>query len=253
MTEALQNEPVIFVVDTAQEDLTVAIMRGTKCVATRTEHVGNRHAERVLGLAAEVLEGAALTKKAIELVAFGTGPGSFTGLRVACGVAQGLAWALEIPVAAVSNLEALALHSLRAERLPAGKRIAVLNDARMHECYGAVYEVPADFEDGESLEKRLVLVSGPELVKPNEAAQYLTAWHADRVCGTGRAAYADLFVVPEGTAIDDASRAGGEDFGLLAASEAKLGRTMMPEAAAPIYVRNRVALTMAERAAGERL
>ena len=112
MTEELQNEPVIFVVDTAQEDLTVALMRGRRLLAARTEHVGNRHAERVLGLSALVLADAGLAKKDIEVVGFGEGPGSFTGLRVACGVAQGLAGALETPVVAVSNLEAHAAASL---------------------------------------------------------------------------------------------------------------------------------------------
>lgn len=249
MTEELQNEPVIFVVDTAQEDLTVALMRGRRLLAARTEHVGNRHAERVLGLSALVLTDAGLAKKDIEVVGFGEGPGSFTGMRVACGVAQGLAWALETPVVAVSNLEALAAASLRSAPLDAGARIAAVNDARMHECYAAVYEVPAGYAEGE----RLRPLSATLLLKPDAAEAYLADMQVARLCGTGRAAYADLFHVPEGVAVDDASRASGEDFGSLAASEAALGRTLTPEAAAPVYVRNRVALTMAERAAGERL
>ena len=134
------TERVILVVDTAQEDLTVALRRGEAMLAARTEHVGNKHAERVLGLVAEVLEEAGLEKRAIGVVGFGAGPGSFTGLRVACGVAQGLAWALEVPVVALSNLEALAEHTLAEKPLAPGKRIAAVNDARMNECYAALYE-----------------------------------------------------------------------------------------------------------------
>ena len=163
------TERVILVVDTAQEDLTVALRRGEAMLAARTEHVGNKHAERVLGLVAEVLEEAGLEKRAIGVVGFGAGPGSFTGLRVACGVAQGLAWALEVPVVALSNLEALAEHTLAEKPLAPGKRVAAVNDARMNECYAAIYEVPAEHAAGE----RLVCVKAAALLKPEEAEAYL--------------------------------------------------------------------------------
>lgn len=243
------TERVILVVDTAQEDLTVALRRGEAMLAARTEHVGNKHAERVLGLVAEVLEEAGLEKRAIGVVGFGAGPGSFTGLRVACGIAQGLAWALEVPVVALSNLEALAEHTLAEKPLAPGKRIAAVNDARMNECYAAIYEVPAEHAAGE----RLVCVKAAALLKPEEAEAYLAENGVERLCGSGSVVYADAFKVPEGIEVDDASRACGADFCRLAASDVALGRTMAPEAAAPLYVRDRVALTMAERAAGERL
>ena len=91
------SNPLLLALDTAQEDCAAALLRDGKLLAVRCEHVGNRHAECVLGLIDAVLAEAGERKASLSAVAFGAGPGSFTGLRVACGVAQGLAWALQLP------------------------------------------------------------------------------------------------------------------------------------------------------------
>lgn len=244
-----RNAPLLLALDTAGERSSAALRLPDGRVFETVERVGNRHAERLLDQVAALLREAGCSRREIGLVAFGAGPGSFTGLRVACGTAQGVAWALQIDTVPVSNLEALACRAQKALALPKGTRIAVLNDARMNECYAAIYEVPAEHAAGE----RLVCVKAAALLKPEEAEAYLAENGVERLCGSGRAVYADAFKVPEGIEVDDASRACGADFCRLAASDVALGRTMAPEAAAPLYVRDRVALTMAERAAGERL
>ena len=159
---------LILALDTAQEDCAAALLDArTGRVTERVERVGNKHAERLLTLVGEVLMDAGVSKKDVDLVAFGAGPGAFTGLRVACGVAQGLAWALDKMTAPVANTEALAHAFAKKEGLAPKTRIFVANDARMAECYAAVYEVAAAGE-------RLVTVTAPELMKP-EAPSFGTA------------------------------------------------------------------------------
>ena len=96
--------PHILALDTAQEDCGAAILLADGSLFMHVEHVGSRHSERLLPMVRDLIHEAGIEKTDLGLIAFGEGPGSFTGLRVACGAAQGLAWALEVPVAQVSNL-----------------------------------------------------------------------------------------------------------------------------------------------------
>ena len=203
----------ILALDTAHQRCSAALLsRDGEVSAWKSETVGNKHAERILAMIDELLAECGAEKKDIALTAFGAGPGSFTGLRVACGVAQGIAWALRTDVAAVCNLEADALAAAEAAQLALGTRLAVMNDARMQEAYSALYEV----------------VEGPRGVREVLAPQLVKPVHE----------------IPEDMVMRIAR------LGL--ADEAE-GRTMIPALASPLYVRDRVALTMQERARGERL
>lgn len=240
---------LILAIDTAQEDCAVALMRGGRVLARRVERAGSRHAERILSLIDEALSEAGEAKQSIGLAAFGSGPGAFTGLRVACGAAQGIAWALQVKTAPVPNLEALAQAAARRAGLAAGERVAAVNDARMHECYAAVYEVPAGGLDS----ARLTVVDGPVLVKPAEAGEYLARHGASLAVGSAPSAYPELVKLPEGMRFDEDFHSVPEEIARIASLMAAEGSTVIPELAAPLYVRDRVALTMAERARGERL
>ncbi len=243
------SDLLVLAIDTAQEDCAAALWRGGRILASCVEHAGSRHAERILSLIDEALAQAGESKASIGLAAFGAGPGSFTGLRVACGTAQGIAWALGVKTAPVPNLEALAQAAARRAVLKPGERVAAVNDARMHECYAAVYAVPEGGLDS----ARLVPVDGPVLVKPAEAGEYIAQHGAALAVGSAPAAYPDLAKVPEGVRFDGNFHAAPEEIARIAALMAANGGTLTPELAAPIYVRDRVALTMAERARGERL
>ncbi len=239
--------PLILAIDTAQEDCAAALMRGTELLAQTVEPVGSCHSERILPMIRDLLAGAHVEKSDLDLVAFGAGPGSFTGLRVACGVAQGLAWALEVETAPVSNLEAQA-EWLRAEHgLAAGTVIAVLNDARMHECYAGVWRVPADPA------ARLEFVAGPEQVAPAAAAAYVERHGASVVVGSAHKVYGDEMALPAALCIEDDFHARPAAICRIARHMALADELVTPELAHPVYVRNRVALTIAQRAAGERL
>src|SRR5512135_2986411 len=92
------------------------------------EPVGNRHSERVLPMLELLFKMKNIAASQLDAVAFGAGPGSFTGLRIACGVAQGIAFARGLPVIGISTLEAIAEES-------GAQRVVACIDARMHEVY----------------------------------------------------------------------------------------------------------------------
>ena len=100
--------PHILALDTAQEDCGAAILLADGSLFMHVEHVGSRHSERLLPMVRDLIHEAGIEKDGFGIDRVRRRTGSFTGLRVACGAAQGLAWALEVPVAQVSNLEALA-------------------------------------------------------------------------------------------------------------------------------------------------
>src|SRR5690554_6506638 len=117
---------------------------GGRTRVARLEHdATGQHAERLLPMADELLAEQGLGRSALSAVAFGQGPGGFTGLRVACGVAQGMAFALGVPVIPIVSLHAAALRESGDEPIR-----AVVQDARMSEVYAAVYGKAADHPSG---------------------------------------------------------------------------------------------------------
>ena len=237
----------ILALDTAHQRCSAALVSRDGLVsAWKSETVGNKHAERILAMIDELLAECGASKKDIVLTAFGAGPGSFTGLRVACGVAQGIAWALKTDVAAVCNLEADALAAAEAAKLAPGTCLAVMNDARMQEAYSALYEVV----DGP---RGVREVLAPQLVKPADARRWLEEAEAGALCGSAAAVYAEEFNLPEGFPVFDIPEDMVLRIARLGLVDEAEGRTMIPALASPLYVRDRVALTMQERARGERL
>ena len=122
----------ILAIDTSTEYLSLALWLDGR-VFSRDINAGQTHSQQILPTLRELLDEAQVELNALDGIAFGAGPGSFTGLRIACGVAQGLAFGTGLPVIAVSTLQALAQQS------GAEKVIACL-DARMGEIYHAAYE-----------------------------------------------------------------------------------------------------------------
>jgi len=226
--------------DTSTNWLTVACGDGTSW-HVRGEPAGQAHSERILPLVEEVLTEAAWSLAALYGIAFGAGPGSFTGVRVACGVAQGLAFGATLPVVPVPTLAALAQAAWRAH---GARRVFACLDARMREVYVAAYE-----RVGDRWRERLV----PAVLSPAAAALPsgdVADWFGT---GDGFAVYPELagrlaLDVVDGSAVPDA-RAVGE----LAIPRLAAGEGAQAGDALPLYVRHRIALTSAERAAGLRL
>ena len=205
----------------------------------REEQTGSAHAERVLALVASVLAEAGWALRAVDGIGFGAGPGSFTGIRVACGVAQGLALGAQLPLVPVATLEALAQAAWTAQ---GASRVLACLDARMREIYLAAYT---------RSDSRWLALDPPRVLPPAEAAAPAgVGWFG---AGGGFAAYPAL-VQQLGLARHEAAlRPTALAVAQLALPRLHAGEGVEPGEALPLYVRHRVALTTAERAAGERM
>jgi len=190
---------------------------------------GLSNSETLLPLADLALREAGLDFSALDAIAFASGPGSFTGLRVACGIAQGLALAHALPLVPVGTLDAMALAS-------GGQRVIVVLDARMGEVYCGF------FADGELQGE--IGVYRPEAVPLPES----TGWLA---CGNGLAAY-PLLRERLSSCVDSWQyelMPTAEAVARLALAHYACGVRVDPADAMPLYVRDKVAKTVLERLA----
>ena len=206
----------------------------------------NSGSEILLPWANELLATAGISLKQLDGIAFGAGPGGFTGLRLACGVTQGLAWGLGIPVVPVSTLAALALAAVEANTEVSEESLvwAVL-DARMNEVYSATYCVVGGVTGGAVKE-----VSAPVCAAPAAIAVLPAPTLDGRIgIGDGFAAYPELQqLAPNIRYIPDQWPTAAAVARLGARALAN-GEGVPAQAAQPIYVRDKVALTTAERLA----
>ncbi|NJD33239.1 MAG: tRNA (adenosine(37)-N6)-threonylcarbamoyltransferase complex dimerization subunit type 1 TsaB [Betaproteobacteria bacterium] len=218
--------------ETATRRLSVALWQDGALIE-RSGEIPNGGSEHVLPWVQELLAEAGVTLAQIDAIAFGAGPGGFTGLRLACGVAQGLAWGLDLPVLPVSTLEALALASGECA-------VWACLDARMNEVYGAAYRV-----DGDSVAQLMAPVCLPPAVAP--APTFAGGWGV----GDGFAAYGQVLHARKPDLIGlraDAFPTAAAVLRLAAPAFAR-GEAVQAALAQPIYVRDKVALTTAERMA----
>ena len=221
----------LLALDTSTEFCSAALLRG-EALTHREVHAVQRHSELILPMIEDLLGASGLELAQLDGIAFGAGPGSFTGLRIACGVAQGLAFGAGLPVVPVGTLVAL------AQEAEADKVIACL-DARMGEIYHAVY-----LRDGASWKE----IAAPGVGAAQSApAVEGSGWIG---CGSGFTAYPGEL----------AKRYAGQ-LGRVAAElhphARSIARLAMPvlaaggglpaEQAAPVYVRDKVALKMHEQ------
>ena len=194
---------------------------------------GRPHSETLLPLVRELMAEAGLSFRSLDGIAFGAGPGAFTGLRVACGIAQGLAVAADLPVVPVSGLEAMAA-------TVGEPRVLSLLDARMGEVYGGAYE-----RHGEvfALTGAITLTAPEALEFPGTAA-----WIA---CGNAIDAYPLLAgrLRDGGLQIRSGVLPQADALARLGAVRLQRGEGIDPALAAPLYVRNKVAKTIGERLA----
>jgi tRNA threonylcarbamoyladenosine biosynthesis protein TsaB len=205
------------------------------------EEAQQANSERVLPMVQRALAESGWALSALDGIAFGAGPGSFTGVRIGCGVAQGLALGADLPVLPVGTLAALAQEAHRAR---GWRSVIACLDARMHEVYVAAYTRLGDLWE-ESLP--------PSVLPPKDVRRPLPT--DARWCGAG-----DGFAVYPALASELAladvaadSRPTAQAIGELALPRLAAGEGLAAADAAPMYVRQRVALTAVEQARGERL
>jgi tRNA threonylcarbamoyladenosine biosynthesis protein TsaB len=242
------TQTVLLAVDTSTEFCSVALLSVTADAARETpaeprvwvrhEQTGAVSSTRLLPAIRELFDEAGLALADCDAIAFGSGPGSFTGLRTATGVAQGLAFGLSLPVVPVSTLLACA-ESARL-RDPSATRVLAALDARMDEIYWADYEWDATQCEWRTVQpasldapERLTLPATPFTLAGNAAAAF-----GARLPAVAAARTVDGEALPHALPLAHA-----------ALRAFRAGRTVPADQAAPEYVRDKVAQTTAERMA----
>lgn len=247
----------VLAVDTATENCSCALLHGTS-ITQRCELAPQQHAKLLLSMIDGLLADSQVSRKSLDAIVFGQGPGSFTGLRIAASAAQGIALALDIPVLGISTLQAMAHKRFRLDGVV--HTLAAI-DARMAEVYWGAYltsepgismlvgeeRVTAASEVIEPVPQALALT--PDMVKIVDTSGFKdTEW---TLAGTGltvclaedqhvlaaRSSSSDANLLPE-----------AHDMLLLAEPRLQQGEGVAAEKALPVYLRNKVAETMAERA-----
>jgi len=227
----------ILALDTSGEWCSAALWLDGRLLS-RGEHAGQRHSELILPMIDALLRESGFALTDLTGLAFGAGPGSFTGLRIACGVAQGLAFGAGLPVIPVGTLEALAEAS-------AAPRVLAALDARMDEIYHAAYVR----EDGQWREVQGPSLCAPAAAPPVEGGDWTGCGSGFAVQGGAlRARYAGQL-----RAVRDDLQPHARDIVRIAAGRLAQGGGLDPAQAAPLYVRDKVALSVAERAARQAL
>lgn len=226
----------ILALDTATENCSAALLVDGN-VRAREIEMGRGHAERILPMIDALLEDGHLSLSDLDAVAFGRGPGSFTGVRLAATVTQGLAFGAGLGVVPISDLQAVAQRVFGAAIAdPSTARVLVCNDARMSEVYWACFERG---EDG------LARLEGEEHVSKPADVRLPQTWTTATAAGRGFSAYAAALqaampsVSP--TSAADALLPRATEIALLAVPVVAAGRLLPPEAAIPTYLRDNVA------------
>lgn len=231
----------LLALDTSTEWCSVAVGDGARWHA-RDEKAGQANSERVLPLVDAVLAEAGWSLRNLDGIAFGAGPGSFTGVRIACGVAQGLALGADLPVVPVPTLAAIAQDVFRAR---GWDHVLACLDARMREVYVAAYA-----RDGGGWRE----VAAPAVVPPAGVVHARSLGEGTwRGAGNGFASYPALAAQLDLAQTATDARPAAQAIGELALPRLAAGEGVAAADALPLYVRHRVALTSAEQEAGVRL
>lgn len=221
----------ILAIDTATEACSVALYNDGSTLA-HFELCPREHTQRILPLVKDILSESGVSLAELDALAFGRGPGSFTGVRIGIGIAQGLALGASLPMAGVSTLATMAQG---AWRKTGATRVLAAIDARMGEVYWAEYQRD---ERGVWHGEESEAVLKPEAVAARLAqlsgtwATVGTGWQAWPEMGTA----SSLDLVDGGVSLPEA-----EDMLPIALHLLSLNQTVAVEQAEPVYLRNEVA------------
>ena len=221
----------LLAIDTSTEACSAALLIDG-AITERYRVAPREHTRLILPMIDELLSEAELTVAGLDGVAFGRGPGAFTGLRIAAGVIQGIAFAADLPVAPVSSLAALAQG---AHRETGASRVLAAIDARIQEVYWGIYLC----DDAGHV--RLVgdeAVSAPDRVSVPDGDGWVGA-------GSGWGSYSEPLQRRLGGRLagwDERRYPRARDVAVLGADGVERGATVSAEGALPVYLRNKVAV-----------
>lgn len=221
----------ILAIDTATEACSVALLDNQRVLA-HFELCAREHTQRILPMVQQILTEGDLALSDLDALAFGRGPGSFTGVRIGIGIAQGLALGAGLPMAGISTLKTMAES---AWRLQGAGRVLAAIDARMGEVYWAEYQRDAHGiwhgDDSEAV------------LKPEAAAARMAQLSGDWVAvGTGWQAWPELTQQNHlSLTVSEVILPCAEDMLPLAVHVLAQGEAVTPDCAEPTYLRNDVA------------
>ncbi|VEB96793.1 UGMP family protein [Cedecea lapagei] len=220
----------ILAIDTATEACSVALQNDAAFYA-HFELCPREHTQRILPMVKEILNQGEITLSDVNALAYGRGPGSFTGVRIGIGIAQGLALGAELPMIGVSTLATMAQG---AWRRTGATRVLAAIDARMGEVYWAEYQRDEQGEwQGEESEA---------VLKPEDVAERLKQLNGSwATVGTGWQAWPDM-AERSGLQLQDGETTlpEAEDMLPLALQAFNAGKSVAVEHAEPVYLRNEV-------------
>ena len=219
----------LLAIDTSGAACSAALLHDD-VLAQRLELAPRRHGELILSMMDALLTDAGLTPRDLDALAFGCGPGSFTGLRIAAAVVQGVAFGAALDVVGVSTLAALAQGCRRRD---GADRVLCAFDARRGEVYWGAYSA-----DESGLMRPLCddRVCAPDAVWAPDDGEWCGV-------GSGWRVYRDALIdrLGAGVRLPDADReCEARDIAMLAADAVERGAVLAPEQAVPVYLRNRV-------------
>lgn len=217
----------ILAIDTATEACSVALLHNGQ-ISSLDELSPRTHTQRILPMVDELLAKAGLSLKQVDALAFGRGPGSFTGVRVGVGIAQGLAMGANLPVVPVSNL--LTMAQAAYEKTGATNVVALI-DARMNEVYFAQYE-----RVGQCWQA----IVAEQVCSPEHAISQIQPKDNTVVVGTGWVAYSQFSDAQLSLLVSDITLPSAKSMLTFAEFELAQGNTQSALQIEPVYLRNEV-------------
>jgi len=222
----------ILCVDTSTEACSVAVLKQNEIeqiIKDSFMFAPREHTTKILPTVESVLEEVQLSIKDIDVVAYGRGPGSFTGVRIGISIAQGLAFGIEKPMVGVSTLQAMAQQAYKTENV---SDVYAAIDARMGEVYYAHYQLVGD----------LMTLQGEEVViKPEDLlAQQLTVVEGASLVGSGWKAYPDLLSYFNSATLLEIEFPSSRYMLDQVMNDVQQGLAVEPELATPVYLRDKV-------------
>jgi tRNA threonylcarbamoyladenosine biosynthesis protein TsaB len=213
----------LLAIDTATERCSVALTLDDRIIERSTD-TPRGHADLILPMVESVLRDGQVRLADIDGLAYGRGPGAFTGVRISVAVAQGLAFGAGLLTVGISDLAAVAMQAARP-----GERVLVCMDARMNEVYWGVFECEAGTG-------RIVALGTERVDPPGAIGEQAVQVYA----GTGFAAYPDL-VGNQQTRVEPQMLPRAREIARLAEPEFAAGRGVAAAEARPVYLRDQVA------------
>ncbi len=229
----------ILALDTSSNACSAALLEGQQdsysCIE-RFEVAPRQHTQLILPMIDSVLDEAGYDIKQVDVLAFGCGPGAFTGVRVATGVVQAIAYGADLPVASISSLAAIA-----QEHAQLNKQLLVANDARMGEVYFGAYKMKQGF---------MTLMDHEQVMKPEQLESVLNGsinnseWS---MVGNGWSVYQEQLLslssqcLPTEAIDDESSYPQAKNIAFLALNDMVQESLIRAEQVRPVYLRDNVA------------